>query len=230
MDHHDAGSDSYACAELLLDYMRHGLKPDRFLRSYDLAQRRTLRPPPKAQPSETSKQLLNLKELLGEITADGELSEDEVLSLQNWMDQNRLLRGNFPFGKIFETVGAALADGVLEDNELQTMLLLFEQITDPVANVCSCDCFDIAGKTFCLTGDFEFGDRSSVESALSKKSGIPVSGVTKKTDYVIVGSKGSDAWSNGNYGTKIKKAMELQEKGLSVRIIKEQEICNLLSR
>ncbi|MEA4895948.1 MAG: BRCT domain-containing protein [Oscillospiraceae bacterium] len=81
-----------------------------------------------------------------------------------------------------------------------------------------------------MTGDFEFGDRSSVEAALSKKGGIPVSNVTKKTDCVIVGSKGSDAWSNGNYGTKVKKAMELQENGLSVRIVKEQDICDLLSR
>jgi len=43
LDHHNAGSDSRACAELLLDYMRRGLNPERFLRRYDLAQRRTLR-------------------------------------------------------------------------------------------------------------------------------------------------------------------------------------------
>ena len=43
LDHHNAGSDSRACAELLLDYMQHALKVDRFLRRYDLAQRRTLR-------------------------------------------------------------------------------------------------------------------------------------------------------------------------------------------
>lgn len=228
LDHHNAGSDSYACAELLLDYMRHGLKPDRFLRRYDLAQRRTLRKTPKAQPSEATRQLLKLKELLSTITADGELSVDEVMSLQKWMDYNLDLRGNFPFDKIFDTIGSALADGVLEDNELQTMLLLFEQITDPVANTCNCDCFDIAGKTFCLTGDFEFGDRSSVETALSQKGGIPLSSVTKKTECVIVGSRGSDAWSNGNYGTKVKKALEMQEKGLPIRIVKEQDICDLL--
>lgn len=230
LDHHNAGSDSRACAELLLDYIRHGLQPDRFLRRYDLAQRRTLRMPPKAQPSNTTKQLLKLKELLGTISADGELNEAEVLFLQSWMNQNLSLRGNFPFDKIFETVGSALADGILESDELQAMLLLFERITDPVANACSCDCFDIAGKTFCLTGDFEFGDRFSVEATLSRKGGITVSSVTKKTDYVIVGSRGSEAWSNGNYGTKVKKALELQEKGLPVQIIKEQDICNLLSQ
>ncbi len=52
LDHHNAVSDSRACAELLLDYMRHALKVDRFLRRYDLEQRRTLRNIPKVQPSE----------------------------------------------------------------------------------------------------------------------------------------------------------------------------------
>lgn len=34
--HHDAGSDSRACAKLLLDYMDQGMAVDRFLRSYDM--------------------------------------------------------------------------------------------------------------------------------------------------------------------------------------------------
>lgn len=229
LDHHNAGSDSRACAELLLDYIRHGLKPDRFLRRYDLSQRRTLRTIPKAAPSETTRQLLALKEVLGAITVDHELDEKEVLFLQNWMERNIDLRGNFPFDKIFETVGEALEDGILETAELSSMLQLFKQIADPVASACSCDCFDICGKSFCLTGEFEFGNRTRVESILCEKGGIPVSSVTKKTDCLIVGSKGSEAWSNGNYGTKVKKAMELQEKGSSIQIVKEQDICSLLS-
>jgi DNA polymerase III epsilon subunit family exonuclease len=50
--HHHAGSDSLACAELLLDYIGHGIKVDRFLRQYDLAERRTQRCFPKARPRE----------------------------------------------------------------------------------------------------------------------------------------------------------------------------------
>ena len=194
-----------------------------------MAQRRTLRTPPKAAPSETTRQLLELKELLGAVTADNELKEEEVLFLQNWMVRNITLRGNFPFDKIFETVDKALEDGILEKFELDSMLQLFERITDPVASACSCDCFDISGKTFCLTGEFEYGDRSRVESALCQRGGIPVSSVTKKTHCLVVGNKGSEAWSNGNYGTKVKKAIELQEKGSPIRIVKEQDICSLLS-
>jgi DNA polymerase III epsilon subunit-like protein len=41
LDHHNAGSDSRACAELLLHYLGNALKVDRFLRRYNLEQRRT---------------------------------------------------------------------------------------------------------------------------------------------------------------------------------------------
>lgn len=43
LDHHNAGSDSRACGELLLDYMQQGLNIGRYVRRYDLTQRRTLR-------------------------------------------------------------------------------------------------------------------------------------------------------------------------------------------
>ena len=42
LDHHHAGSDSRACALLLLDYMHRGLQPEQFLRSYRFAERRTV--------------------------------------------------------------------------------------------------------------------------------------------------------------------------------------------
>ena len=44
LDHHNAGSDSRACAGLLLDYMESGLDVERYIRLYDLENRRTLAP------------------------------------------------------------------------------------------------------------------------------------------------------------------------------------------
>ena len=224
LDHHDAGSDSAAAAMLLLDYMNHGMNVDEFIYNYDFQ-----RPLAKSKGrtsilSETTTQLLNLKAVLKGITADGQLSDQEVHSLRIWMDENQNLRGNFPFDKIFTVVESALADGVLSADELQNMLQLFAQVTDPVAASASCECFDINGKTFCLTGEFIKGSRSLVEQILVQQGGTPTKSVTKKTDYVIVGSQGSDAWSAGNYGTKVKKALELQEKGISIKIVKEADL------
>lgn len=41
LDHHNAGSDSRACALLLLNYIEKGLSPEPFLRSYRFADRKT---------------------------------------------------------------------------------------------------------------------------------------------------------------------------------------------
>ena len=50
LDHHNAGSDSRACALLLLDYLQKGLRPEPFLRTYRFADRKTL--PYRAAPQE----------------------------------------------------------------------------------------------------------------------------------------------------------------------------------
>ena len=42
LDHHNAGSDSRACALLLLDYLQKGLRLEPFLRTYRFADRKTL--------------------------------------------------------------------------------------------------------------------------------------------------------------------------------------------
>lgn len=224
LSHHNAGSDSRACAELLINYLGHGICVDEFLRNYAIVNACTNIVHRKVQPSDSSRKLMELKTVLGAITADGVLSELETLFLQNWMDENLDLRGNFPFDKIFTVVENALADGVLSNDEFSSMLALFEQITDPVAYTASCGDFDIASKTFCLTGEFNFGDRPKVKRRLEILGGIPVDTVTGKTDYLIVGSKGSREWAAGNYGTKVKKAMELQAKGTCIRLIREDDI------
>jgi len=227
LDHHNAGSDSRACAELLLFYIKCGLDVDRFIRCYDFTNVSFYRSTKKRFRTELSyhsKRLIELKSILSEIVADGVLSDEETLALQGWLDENASLKGNFPFDKIFEIVSKALADGILENEERESMLCLFEQITDPVSKACACGDIDINGKTFCLTGEFDFGERSEVQAVLVKRGGIPVSGVTRKTDYVIVGNKGSDAWCAGNYGTKVMKALELQSKGFPIKIVRETDL------
>lgn len=228
LNHHSASSDSHACAELLLYCLNDGAIIDNHIKSYDLKEIHTSRPGSRRPLSEETQKLLELKVLLREISADNQLTEEETFSLKNWMDENTALQGNFPFDKIFATVQKALEDCVLEDSELSSMLQLFEQVTDPVAAACCCEEFNIEGKTFCLSGEFDYGEKSAVEAVLVKTGGIPVSNITRVTDYLIVGGKGSSAWSSGNYGTKVKKALEMQSKGLPIQIIREQNISFVL--
>ncbi|MBP3636461.1 MAG: 3'-5' exoribonuclease [Clostridia bacterium] len=223
--HHCALDDAKACAGLLIHYLKQGCDPTDYVRSYDIANTCTEKRASgmrRAQPSETTLRLQTLQMILKSISADGVLTSEEVMVLERWMTENQELEGNYPFDKVFRTVRQATQDGILDAREKEELLDLFTRITDPVGQT-ECGCFDIRGKVFCLTGEFKAGGRSQVEAYFVAQGGIAGKSVTKKTGYLIVGELGSDMWSSGNYGSKVKKAMELQEKGSSIVIVKEGE-------
>ena len=89
---------------------------------------------------------------------------------------------------------------------------------------------DIENSVFCLTGDFLMSPESKqpVIDMLVAQGGIYSKNLTLKCDYLIVGSLGSPFWKNGNYGSKIEKAMKNAESGKSaVRIIDEASIADI---
>ena len=49
------------------------------------------------------------------------------------------------------------------------------------------------------------------------------SSVKKTTDILMIGDFECQAYSNGTYGTKVKKAIEYNEKGCNITIIKESD-------
>lgn len=76
----------------------------------------------------------------------------------------------------------------------------------------------------CLTGDFDYGSKQEVQERLSEIGATVVSNVTRKTDILLIGEKGSDSWACGTYGTKAKKAIELRSKGYPIMILKEKDV------
>lgn len=173
--------------------------------------------------SEETKSLQVLQGYLLGITADGVLTDDEVTGLKSWMDDNNSLAGNYPFDVVMKSLDKVLEDGVITQDERDYLLALYKKFTAPVENaeheiICS-----LEGVHCCVTGEFEFGERKAVEQYISERGGICDKCVKKATNYVIVGSKGSDAWKHGNYGGKVKKAMELKENGININIISEED-------
>lgn len=55
LNHHNAGSDSNACAELLIYYIKHGFDPEKHSRPYDILQAKTIKAPKpyKRKPKQT---------------------------------------------------------------------------------------------------------------------------------------------------------------------------------
>lgn len=179
---------------------------------------------PKFMPkyTDTTLQLRKLQELLKEIVSDNEVTVEEVEQLSNWLHENIALKGNYPFDRVYFVLEKVLEDGVVDKDELSMLLDKFNDFLNPTESKGNVKLI-FRERHFVLTGDFDYGTRSTVEEYIKDRDGIVDDKVKKCTNYVIVGAGGSDAWANGNYGTKVKKAMELKEKGQNIEIMTEAE-------
>ena len=87
---------------------------------------------------------------------------------------------------------------------------------------CSVKHIEFDGKTFCITGKLASGPRKQCEAAIRSKGGVPQSSVTRKLDYLVIGTLASRDWAQSTYGTKIERAMAIREDGGSVVVLSEE--------
>lgn len=175
------------------------------------------------QYSDTTIALNTLKGMIGGILADSEIGADEMIGLQTWMHENESLRGNYPFDAIFEAIESVMEDGKVTEDEEKELKEIFQRFTDPLG-VTRKESISLEGKTICLSGNFTNGSKAEIEIMIKEMGGIPVTSVTKKTDVLIVGGEGNAKWAYGNYGSKVKKALQMQEAGHPIVILGESEI------
>lgn len=230
LDHHKAESDALATATLLLRLMDTGVDIENFSHAFewsplDSSLGYAARP---RKLSETTMRINYLLNMLEDISEDGIISADEIQELQEWMDDNDDLKGNIEFDKLWSALSSILVDGIVSDDERQALLNLAVQLQDPVKAAQAVIEISLDGKTVCLSGDFDNGSKAEISAMLQARGAILQDRVTQKLDFLIVGGQGSSAWSAGNYGSKVKKALALQEKGLNIQIIREMDLFNCL--
>lgn len=78
---------------------------------------------------------------------------------------------------------------------------------------------NVCGMRVVLTGDFVAGTRDEIITTLTSCGAKISTALSGKTDYLIVGSCGSDMWKYANGGKKIQQAMDI-----GVKIIAEDNV------
>lgn len=160
--------------------------------------------------------------ILRGITVDGQITESECKNLRQWLYDNIYLSDHFPFNKAMEVLDKILEDSIITKEEAEYITHMINEMLNPV------DCLkeeinSVDGKHVCLSGNFAYGQKSDVEKFIISKGGIIDSSVKKSTDILMIGNCECQAYSNGTYGTKVKKAIEYNEKGSHIKIIKESD-------
>ena len=184
LSNHDAGSDSEACAKLLIHFIEQGIPVSDYMSVYDLSHAAEKSVYPMHRRSSHSALALNeLNAIVKDISSDGILEKDEIEYLVSWMSENSDLKGNYPYDRIYNKLTEVLEDGVVTPQEHEELLQLFKSADDPVNDVASSCCGqDISGKTICLSGEFYYGQKDKVSALLSEKGAIVLPSVSKKTN------------------------------------------------
>ena len=224
---HDSGDDCLATAGLLRSMLERVDDIFPLLRVCEM----DAAPPKKPekghfytpQYSTATESLSDLKSLLSRIICDDRIDCGEFEALVSWVDGHSELSGHYPYEEVRRSIAEIRADGEVTVAELESLKDLCYAFVDPVEALRCASAVDLNDKTVVLTGDFARGSKDDVSAELQCLGAVIKNGVTKKTDVILVGSLGNPAWSGGNYGSKIKKALELIESGCAIAILKEAD-------
>lgn len=176
-----------------------------------------------------------LNGIVAGILADGQLHDLEVTMLRTWLAQNADVTTTWPGNAIARLIDEVLHDGVIDEPERAHLVETLQQ-------VCSHDFaatgsaaaevgnlpfdedspIDLRDRTVCHTGEFIYGTRKACEALTIKAGGSPVSTVSRKLGFLVVGSHVSPHWITESYGRKIMQAIELRDQGAPIAIVREQ--------
>ncbi len=184
------------------------------------------------------KSLDELYGLFEGILADRVLVDAEIHFLADWIATCSLDLREWPLCEIALKVAAVLADGEIapdEAEELQELLLkAVGNLPEDGRGASQLACedqpapIDFAGRSFCFTGKFRFGERKHCQAKTIALGGIIRSDVNMDLDYLIIGGLASRDWAHTNHGRKIEAAVRNQQNGARTRIIGETHWCACL--
>ncbi len=165
-----------------------------------------------------------IKGMIRGIAADNKVDVKEAIGLIENGSSFLRLKLDATYEALLKSVYEHLQDGTILSGGQEELIKQCNYIIDPtcINNTNGTPSLsDLEGKVVVLTGDFRQGSRSEITDKLEDLGIIVAKGVTKKTDYVIQGSLGSEAYAHGNYGAKVLKAMKL-----GIPVLTENDIFN----
>lgn len=191
-----------------------------------------------------TKALNTLMGIVSGIICDSQLVDSEISYLLTWMKDNDAIRKLYPANIIYRRINEVIRDGVITEQERSHLLAELKALSgndfsntgsaipEHISSVFDDDPLVVhKEKVFVLTGGFLYGTRKYCHETIKKNGGITDDLVTKKTNYLVVGSTASPDWIVANFGKKIQKAAEMAASGdYEISIIREADWVMSLAR
>lgn len=196
-----------------------------------------------------TKEMRNLHGFIHGIIADEKVTSEELRALRRWMNYHNSNINKWPFKETYELINKILADGIVTKEEQKEFIefakgfaekKVANQERDPsvfvnqwmnsdspslktIDQIIDRVDIEIEGRTFCFTGQAEYGNRKDLHTLLKLHDGTPKKSVVTYLDYLVIGAKSNPCWAYSTYGRKIEKAMKYKQEGYQVAIIHEKD-------
>lgn len=175
------------------------------------------------------------------VPADGVVTDLEARKLWDWTDAHRDVVSVWPGKVLASRLKRIFADGHVSDEEREDLQELLELLVGGEGGLIAKEStstelpidrpppsIEIPDRVFVLTGRFAFGPRHECEKALKRIGGWVETRVTRRTDFVVIGTFGSRDWIQTTHGRKIQKAVDYREKYGAPHIIAEDHWANAI--
>lgn len=187
----------------------------------------------------SSRQVDELIGLARGLAADGTINKAEVEFLQKWLAANAEISNQPLIRTLYGRINDILADGVLDSDEHAELLdtlnsfsnrdfELGEVLKPTTLPLCRpAPTLTFAGRLYCFTGTFNFGQRKYCEQAIADRGGF-TGGLSQKTEVLVIGAYATESWKHSSFGDKIVKATDWRDQGLPISIVAESHWASFL--
>lgn len=186
--------------------------------------------------------LRRLHGVLHGIAADGVVTEQELIDLEDWLQDYDELLYLWPFCDLQALLHQIRIDRIVSDRELAELLAFCQPFVEraapgghskPVGHTLTGICdhgaqVDIPGSSFLFTGKAS-RVRAQLHDAVAARGGVALDRVRQDLNYLVVGSLSQPAWAYAAYGRKIEAVLALRQVGFDVKIIHEHVFLEALT-
>lgn len=174
------------------------------------------------------------------IVADNHINDNEIFFLKTWLNDYQDVAEIWPGSAIYARVINVLNDGIITNEERENLLHALKEITGNYFTDTGAAQAEITGipfdivpvvfaqNIFCFTGEFIAGTRAYCRKITEQVGAETIDNMTKKVNYLVIGTMNSPAWIQESYGHKIAYAIELKNKDHPVLIVTEKHWNNSL--
>lgn len=179
-----------------------------------------------------------IQEMLGfcrGLLADNVVNDEECRGFRRWLRAHPDVCVSFPGNVLAPRIDAIFEDGEVDEDERAELRDLMrdtvgEDDDEPNAGVRTTrlifteppPAIVYSDRVFVLTGRFVFGARAKCESEITARGGRIEKNATGRTDYLVAGVYGSEAWLHSTHGLKIRDALDLAARGRKIAIVSEE--------